>query len=322
MQLDITNSCNLRCTHCYHPSHSNVGCLKIEDWDHILEKYQQILSKKWLNPTFSICGGEPTISPIFIQILKLIEVKFPKSNISILTNGTFLNENLIKQLPKKNNYHFQISLDGSNADNHDKIRGHGSFDRAVGGIQLLKQHDFSVSIQSVLSKLTTSQIENFFSLASNLKVDLINFVRLIAKTSEQKLLLLTADELRISYQKILLASAKYGVVTPVKKPLFHLIHPALGGVGGYSDGLVVDYKGNIKLSSRLDVTLGSALTGDIEEIFFKNPIFSDIRVNNIKGCNGCSYIKKCGGDRNAAYIYSGDYLGTDPGCWLITKKGR
>lgn len=320
MQIDITNACNLRCTHCYHPSHSNLDCLKVEEWDQILEKYQRLLSKYWLKPTFSICGGEPTISPNFIKILKLIDTKFSRCNVSILTNGTYIKESLLQQLPEKLNYHFQISLDGSSADDHDKIRGPGSYQRAVNGIKLLKQHGYSVSIQSVLSKVTALQIESFFILASHLKVDLLNFVRLVAKSAEQKLLLLSAAELKITYQKILLASTKYQISTPLRKPLFQLLHPKLGGAGGYGDGLVIDYKGNVKLSSRLGISIGSALYGNIEEIYFKNPIISAIKASNIWGCIGCPHIKRCGGDRNAAYIDSGDYLGVDPGCWFITQR--
>ena len=39
IQLDITNACNLKCIHCYHPHHQNDGAMSYEGWLNILDQY-------------------------------------------------------------------------------------------------------------------------------------------------------------------------------------------------------------------------------------------------------------------------------------------
>jgi MoaA/NifB/PqqE/SkfB family radical SAM enzyme len=45
IQLDITNLCNLRCTHCYHPHHNNQGALSLAQWLDILNQYDQMIAR-------------------------------------------------------------------------------------------------------------------------------------------------------------------------------------------------------------------------------------------------------------------------------------
>ncbi len=64
IQLDITNACNLKCSHCYHSNHKNTGALNLEGWLEILDQYDKMLQTLKLQPYIVICGGEPTLSPL------------------------------------------------------------------------------------------------------------------------------------------------------------------------------------------------------------------------------------------------------------------
>ena len=43
LQIDITNSCNLRCVHCYHPHHNNAGAIGFAEWKLILTEYKKLI---------------------------------------------------------------------------------------------------------------------------------------------------------------------------------------------------------------------------------------------------------------------------------------
>ncbi|MCB9027109.1 MAG: hypothetical protein H6625_12370 [Bdellovibrionaceae bacterium] len=77
-----------------------------------------------------MCGGEPLLSKTFKPIVESIRSKWAKAPISVLTKGTLLSERNITFL-KKNNIDLQVSLDGPNAELHDKKRGKGNFDRSI-----------------------------------------------------------------------------------------------------------------------------------------------------------------------------------------------
>ncbi len=63
IQLDITNLCNLRCVHCYHPHHKNEGAISLDDWKAILRQYKALINKMHYRASVVICGGEPLTSP-------------------------------------------------------------------------------------------------------------------------------------------------------------------------------------------------------------------------------------------------------------------
>ena len=112
---DITNVCNLHCTHCYWwLNRKEEESLNLVQWEKMInEKFKK-------NHIFivTLVGGEPLMRP---EIVQLFVKKFPK-RACIVTNGTY-------PLPYfKNLYFYWISIDGSK-EIHDKIRGEGSWDK-------------------------------------------------------------------------------------------------------------------------------------------------------------------------------------------------
>lgn len=50
LQLDINNSCNLSCIHCYHSNHSNVGTLDLNSWKKVVLEYSDLVRKIRIKP--------------------------------------------------------------------------------------------------------------------------------------------------------------------------------------------------------------------------------------------------------------------------------
>ena len=90
IQIDITNTCNLKCSHCYHANHINKDAISLDDWFEILEQYKNLTNKLLLKPSFIICGGEPLLSTKFKPLVQKIKTMWPSVPISLLTNGTLL----------------------------------------------------------------------------------------------------------------------------------------------------------------------------------------------------------------------------------------
>jgi MoaA/NifB/PqqE/SkfB family radical SAM enzyme len=326
IQLDITNACNLNCTHCYHSNHLNRGAIDFNQWLVILNQYKSLLNKINAEPAFVICGGEPLVSPHLFPLLEFVQLSFDDAPITILTNGTLITEAFLLKIQalKYTNISFQVSLDGPDKERHDAVRGGGNFELSLKGINTLVKNKFHVQILSILSNKSLNWIVDIFTLAQSLKVNSLNFTRFIAQgqgaVNADTLRTLNANELRTAYREIIFYSASMGVKTNTQSPLLHLIHPQLGGYGHFSSGIIVDYRGNLKVSSRADKIIGNILKDGLEKLYLHNPIMKDLRSGKIWGCKGCSQIQTCGGDRNIAYAEFGDFLAPDTSCWFNNNK--
>lgn len=327
-QLDVTNACNLTCAHCYHAHHNNSGALDLAGWRAILDQYGRLADKLYLEPRFVICGGEPTISQLFWPLLDELRERWPAAHATILTNATRLDRSFAARL-KGYNVGFQISLDGPDQARHDLIRGAGNFGQAMRGLANLQEVGLNASFLATLSLRTSLWIDDFFVTAANARVERMSFTRFIPQGNGRRLEInhedrpLSPPELRRAYLTILAASRQSGVETNTNSPLFQLISPELGASGktGFQ-GLVIDYKGNLKVTSRTDYRLGNILEQGLETLFLGHPLMRALRKGEIEGCGGCVHYASCGGDRNASFAATGSFLKKDPGCWLENEAGE
>ena len=321
-QLDITNACNLNCTHCYQPHGAAEEILSLSDWRRILDQYSELADRLYLKPHFGISGGEPTLSLLFLPILEELSSRWPGVGITVLTNGTSLSAAVVSAM-KRYDVITQISVDGPDAVRHDVIRGAGNFERAVKGIQSLNNSGVAVQLQAVLSKNTAAWIPEFFNTAADAGAAAMNFTRFVPQGKGKALQetgedsALTALELRAAYQEILALSRKTSIPTATTLPLFILLSPELGahGKAGFQ-GLIIDCHGNLKVTSRADFKLGNILEQGLENLFLNHPIMKALRAGAIEGCGSCMFYDRCGGDRNASFVSYGSFLKKDPGCWL------
>lgn len=322
IQLDITNSCNLNCRHCYHSHHQNFGALPLRHWLQILEEYAILIRKLNAKPHVIFCGGEPTISGNLQPLLARREELWPEGyHVVIITNATRSSRlsPLLELDPQR--ISFQVSLDGPSPELHDSYRGTGKFNQTLEGIRQLIDKNFTVSLLAVLSRKNSSEISKFFDLAKSLRVAAMNFTRLIAvgngetfsQNAEQSPLL--PLELKQSFLQIMKHAVRTGVKTQIHSPLVALLHPSLGRSGRFWESLVIDYQGNYLATSRSRITIGHVDNDRMEDILTKNPYFGALVHKQVTTCGSCEFYDRCGGDRNAAFAATGNFLGPDPGCW-------
>ncbi len=324
IQFDITNACNLNCKHCYHSDHVNSSSLALTDWKVIIDQYEELCAKLRLKPFIVISGGEPLTCNLLLPIISYLNDKWNQVETMILTNGTNVTDQLMSDLSPYN-VCFQVSIDGPDVKTHEEVRGKGSFSPTIEGINKLNDNGFKVSILAILSSRTQSFISKFFELAKELPIESFNFTRFIAEGNGNLYVKKGEDsplppvKLKEAYSQIVSHSGRTGIKTNTSQPLFHLLDAKLGGNGKFGfQGLVVDYRGNLKVSSRTNYVLGDLLKEGLENLFFNSPIMDDLRKDKIDKCGKCQHYRQCGGDRNAAFAVTKNFLSSDPGCWLIT----
>jgi sulfatase maturation enzyme AslB (radical SAM superfamily) len=127
--------CNLTCTHCF------VSCGP-DNHHHPLmsraEVRQRVAEALDLGvKEFYFTGGEPFLHA---EMMEILADTHPHGPCTILTNGTLLTRARVAELRRhtdqgRYSLELRVSLDGWRAARHDRIRGAGSFERALAGLR-------------------------------------------------------------------------------------------------------------------------------------------------------------------------------------------
>lgn len=163
LRIELSSECNLTCEYCrsnngkqYKNIHGQISEEKIYS---ILDEAEQL----GIQMIVFTGGGEPFIRK---DIFNLINYgKIPKV---IITNGTLLDENMVKKLSKsKLLSYLKISFDGFNAQ--EKLRGVSSVDKVVQAMKLLEDYDIPYAINTVLTSDSLCDLEKTYDFIAKRK---------------------------------------------------------------------------------------------------------------------------------------------------------
>lgn len=163
--VELTRKCNARCKHCI------VDALYAKENEMTTERILSLIEELHDEGcgTITLTGGEPFLReewPLFVQKAYALNMQ-----IVMMSNGLKIDEPIIKVL-KLFNVALGISLDGCDAETHDKIRGvRGIFDNFVKLIPKLKEAGIYVAIPTTVMKSNFDQLDKIRDLLIDLKVD-------------------------------------------------------------------------------------------------------------------------------------------------------
>ncbi|HGO9414815.1 TPA: radical SAM/SPASM domain-containing protein [Bacillus cereus] len=172
VRIDATWRCNLNCKHCQtgmfrgdnHPTDLDLVELK--------NLYDQLADLGTEDIIF--LGGEPLLRKDLPQQLEYLKSLGIKSGIT--TNGLLIKEEIADYLMNTTETSVTVSLDGPDKETHEYIRGTGTFQKAVTGLERVlgfrsENSPVRIGISSVLNQNNIFKAEEFLDLAKNLKVD-------------------------------------------------------------------------------------------------------------------------------------------------------
>ena len=319
VQFHITNRCNLHCLHCYEGE-----CSQKIDWDFL--DFKKAIDKLWscfkiwgVKGEISLIGGEPTLHPHFYEMLDYLQGRGDVHGISVLTNGTLVNEKFISEI-KKNNCFVQVSIDGVNAKNHDAIRGDGNYAKTTFNVKRMSEAGIEVSVHYVLSKDTTPLNDEFFETAHDLGIQQITFSRLVPLGNASYADMMSKDETRAAFEFIAKKKKEVenrGLFVATTRPLWCNM--------GYEGKCPVAHQtitilenGDVYPCRRLPIKLGNIKQDNFFEIWYTNSVLEDLRNRkSINTCGSCQHLDNCGGARCIAYAFYGDHMAHDPQCWIV-----
>ena len=149
--FEITRACNARCLHCFNNSGIRLaGELSCEEKKEIIKDLRQNGVQE-----IRFTGGEPLVSQELFELLSFSSRLGLRNSIG--TNATLITKDCSKYLAD-NGLHFAVvSVDGAEIV-HDKIRGQGSFTKAMQGIYFLKSQGIPIRINTVVMRSNAAEI--------------------------------------------------------------------------------------------------------------------------------------------------------------------
>jgi len=156
---EITKDCNLKCKHCIVSAPQRIKAFTTEQVIRAIGK----LKENGLEE-ISFTGGEPLTLPDLKDIL--IFCKSQNITVRILTNGTLLTKETSQELSNLIS-EIGISLDGTDIESNDLIRGKGSFKKILDGIENIKREKKPFSLYFTLHK-SNKDIEKMTTFAKKL----------------------------------------------------------------------------------------------------------------------------------------------------------
>lgn len=165
--FDITNKCNLRCLHCYNSSGENLQSKEELTDEEVLNFISEFENIRLLN--FCFCGGEPLLrKDLIVKSIKKLKV-YGCQNIAMVSNGFFLNENILDELIYVGLTKIQISLDGFKASSHNYIRNNDmAYDAAIKAIKLISKKTIESSVAFTPTSYNISELKDVKSFISDL----------------------------------------------------------------------------------------------------------------------------------------------------------
>ncbi len=171
---NYTNSCNLRCQHCYQRADG-----PIPDELTTVEKLAIIDQLDANNVSaLAFSGGEPLMGRDFFHVARYAHDK--GIHTSIATNGTLLTLDVLNKLKQSGIEYTEISLDGASKETHDTFRGiPGAFEKTVNGIRNSVRAGLYTSIATTATKHNLHEIPKIINLGKELgvqRVIIFNFI--------------------------------------------------------------------------------------------------------------------------------------------------
>lgn len=331
----ITDKCNLACCHCmFACSPADTAFMALEEFTLFFLQAFDLGAR-----IFFLTGGEPMVHPDFEKICTRVLDRSPDTCLVILTNGLLIDAFLpfLTTLPQ-DRVHFQVSLDGEKAT-HDRIRGKGTHERLLTGLEGLTAINRQVSLAMAVGEDNLDEMAGLVDVAAQYSISNIHYLWMFARGKSEQNRRIPSRKVFASLMAAHEKAVKKGIsidnIDTIERQVFSPRGTKYDlGTAGW-ESLAIGPEGNVYPTPAL-VREPRALCGNahdgLEQVWKEASLLSHIR--------GLSIVKESslnedplkfltgGGDLDHSFYHSGLFAGHDPyvdlygriALWLITRS--
>lgn len=332
-----TLACNLRCKHCLVSAGKALEHeLTTEEMKKLVDEAIELGVKR-----FYITGGEPFIKEDIFEIIRYI-IKEKDKELIIQTNATLFDDKKILALkefvsPKLT---LQVSLEGPNAEIHDKLRGEGSFDKAVEGMNRLVDIGIIPVVATAVNKFNETRITDTSRFLSKLGIQAHHILWMHTRGRGAS----NVDELMVPSDKVarimedLRGIYKEGeIIVDNEESLKVRLKVKRGRktdlCNNCYEKICVNADGHVYPCASFNgderFNAGSIREKSLKDIWLNSKVMTEFRCNSVQdkeGCKSCYLRFFCGGGCTAQSYYAseiddgkGSPMASEPYCQTYKK---
>lgn len=323
LELEFSKRCNLKCIYCYASAGSAMDNeLELPEIKGVIDQAQELGARKII----LLGGGEPLMYEGLEQVVEYIHSKGLKQ--SIFTNGMLLTEDIAGFL-----FRHKVSVVIKNNSNipevQDTLAGvKGAYNKIRQGLLYLLTAGYpsgecQLGIQTVICRQNIKEIPDMWIWARERGI--IPYFEILTTQGRAK----EHCELRVSVNEVRDVFEKMEKIDETRFGNKWSSHPTIASFTckRHLYSCLVNSQGYIQPCTGIDMPVGNVKTERLADILKRSPVVQKLRniYENIEGeCKGCEFTFDCYGCRGNAYQTTGNYLASDPACWLNKriKKGE
>jgi radical SAM protein with 4Fe4S-binding SPASM domain len=340
---EITRACNLNCVWCYNNSRTPLpGELTAAEWKRCIDRLAGAPC------TLLFTGGEPLTRKDLLDIAGYARQR--GLGAQLFTNGTLVNCGNAAAIAATFQY-ARITIDGATAETNDRIRGKGSFEKALRGMRLLLEQGMPVCWQCIVSQHNIHELPAIVEKAvevgaTGLRMASVDPLGRGCGCSQWEL---SAEQEFVFWRFLTWAMEEYKTriqidwgadyclgqtwktvmaiepgmapsATPEgrRNPDFYMQFARTSQCGVGVRSFLINPQGLIGLCPLLtppDVVLGNVLRDDLLDVWYRHPVFSAFRemtLEDYEDCAGCGFRYRClAGCRGRAFQMRKSLTGCD-----------
>ena len=322
----------MQCKHCYR-TEGDVETLSFDDVIAVVEQFKDLLAEYNHQHNIrrkghiNITGGEPFFRDDIKEILCYLGDNKELFTYGILSNGSFIDADMIDILKKTEVSFVQLSIDG-NKKMHDSLRAHGDYARVLNTAVWLERNGIRTYISFTANKDNYKHLPYVAKECRKRKISKLWSDRLVPIGNGQELqqFTITSKDLP-SYVKCLKKAQGSIIIRKLYPKTQVTMNRALqfldsdGEIYSCSAGrslITVDEFGNIMPCRRMPIICGNVFETTMTDVYYNHKIFKQLRENcTPKECVSCKYSYFCcGGAKCQSYAEYNSFFKADPSCPL------
>ncbi len=283
-------------------------------------------------------GGEPLLRPdVFDLPAHAQRLGFTNT---MATNATRIDDSVARDLRKRGLVIAAVSLDGLDAEGHDRIRGvYGAFDAALRGMAALRRAGILLHINvTAMQHYNAEDMEALLQMVDEQQAAILLMYQLVPVGRGQMIDRVALDRAaneRLMRCMIEAQRSARAIFEPVAGPQFWALLLRQAGISGRlplrlaeqvwhgcSAGRGFAYikpDGTVWPCPFIEQSCGNVRKRPFAELWAGGPVLDALRQREtlLKGqCGACAYRRVCGGCRARALSATGDLMAEDPSCFI------
>ena len=323
---EATRACALACRHCRASAQRRPGPEELD----AAQARALLTQVAAIRPgIFVITGGDPLERPDLFDLFGF--ARDLHLGVSLAPSATpLLEQAAIERLAGLGCRGVQISLDGPDAESHDRFRGQaGTFSRTLQACHWVRAAGLPLTVATTVTRHNVERLTEVYQLVQTLDPVRWSVFFLVptGRARQEESVAPEVAEAVLLWLHMLSREAPFAIKTTEAPQVrrFLVSDPAAAGRSAtVADGrgfVFVSAAGDIFPSGFLPLPAGNVRRDDLLEVYRNHPLFRSLRdPDALRGprCGHCTYRRVCGGSRSRAYAVSGDPLGDDPLCAFVS----